>query len=300
MTQIITDSASALPMLGHIPRNVHILGMSAVIGDREYIDTKAEAFNAILKDNSKAPSKISTSQPSPAYINALFDDCLRTGEDLLAIVMSSKMSGTYDACCNVAADLSKRYPAQKIAVVDTTSNSLDEGLAALAAAEAIALGASFQEAIEAAIDSVKRSRWLFTTETLSYLRAGGRIGRASSLAADILKICPVLTVSNGETSVAGKIRHYRKARAFNAKKVASDAKKHGLESIYVQFAGDEDAARAWAKELGQELSLEIPVVSAAPAVGAHVGNASGIVYRCEEPVKDKVPEDYPFVEVFNG
>ena len=299
MTQIITDSASALPMMASIPRNVHILGMSAVINAREYIDSKVREFNAILAANTKSPGEISTSQPSPAYINALFEDCLRTGEDLLAIVMSSKMSGTYDACCNAAGNLSMKYPNQKIAVVDTTSNSLDEGFAVLDAAKTLESGGSFKAAINAAINSIKRSRWLFTTETLSYLRAGGRIGRASSLAADILKICPVLTVNEGETAVAKKIRQYKKARAYIGEKVLSDEKKHGLEDIYVHFAGDEDAAHEWCRELEHTLGRTIPVMSIAPAVGAHVGTAMGVVYRCKEAIKDKVSEGYPFVEAFN-
>ena len=298
MTQIITDSASALPMLGNIPANVHILGMSAVIDTREYTDAKVRDFNAILAVNAKAPGKISTSQPSPASIEALFDDCLRTGDDVLAIMMSSKMSATFDTCCNVAANLSRRFSNQKIAVIDTTSNSLDEGLAVLAAADALNAGAAFGSAVEEAIGSIKRSRWLFTTETLGYLRAGGRIGRAASLAADVLRICPVLTVGEGETAVAKKVRQYAKAREFILREVSADAEKHGLESIYVQFAGDEDAAHEWARDLGRELSCSIPVVSVAPAVGAHVGNAMGIVYRCAEPLENKVSEGYPFVEVF--
>lgn len=299
MTQIITDSASALPMMKTMPRNVHILGMSAVINGREFTDSKVREFNAIIASSPKVPSEISTSQPSPAYIDALFEDNLRTGEDVLAIVMSSKMSGTYDACCNAASTLSTKYPHQKIAVVDTTSNSLDEGLAVLDASRALSEGGTFEEAIKAAIESIKRSRWLFTTETLAYLRAGGRIGRAASLAADILKICPVLTVSEAETSVAKKVRQYKKARAFIAEKLKIDEKKHGLQDLFVHFAGDENAAIEWARELERELSRAIPVLSIAPAVGAHVGNAMGIVYRCKEPITGKVSEGYPFVEAFN-
>ena len=52
---------------------------------------------------------------------------------------------------------------------------------------------------------------IFTLDTLEYLARGGRIGRASSWAGQLLHIKPILTLSDGEVLPLKRVRGNRKA-----------------------------------------------------------------------------------------
>src|SRR5436305_14839470 len=55
------------------------------------------------------------------------------------------------------------------------------------------------------------SQIVFTLETLDYLARGGRIGRASAWAGQLLKVKPILTIRGGEVVPLKRVRGNRRA-----------------------------------------------------------------------------------------
>ena len=80
---------------------------------------------------------------------------------------------------------------------DALSNSFDEAWSVLAAAAGRTAGCTLEQCCELAQESIAASRFLFTPESLRFLKAGGRIGRAAALLGGIMRICPILTVTDG-------------------------------------------------------------------------------------------------------
>ena len=61
----------------------------------------------------------STTMPTPDEIDTVYERYLSAGKDILAISLSSAVSGTYGASCASAERLLKKYPERKIVCVDS-------------------------------------------------------------------------------------------------------------------------------------------------------------------------------------
>jgi len=201
------------------------------------------------------------------------------GDSLVCVFISSEMSGTYSTA-HIAKDMiMEKCPHAEIAIVDSRSNCMQLGYAAIVAARAAQEGKSFQEVVQAAEDNKKRSKFYFVPETLEYLKKGGRIGGASALLGSLLKIVPILTVEDGKTELVIKVRTKQKAVATIVEKVLADIRDFGLGEVSVHHINCYDEAKKLAESLKGMLNKEIGICDIGPVIGVHVGpGAIGIVY----------------------
>ena len=153
------------------------------------------------------------------------------------------------------------------------------GFAAIEAARAASDGAGIDEAVSRAEHVIHNSRFLFTPQTLEYLRKGGRIGGAAALAGQILSIRPVLTVKDGETKVFSKARTKRKAVDAILQKLYEDTADLGVKEVAVHHINCEEEGIRMADEISRNLGIEVIVESIGPVIGTHVGPGSvGVAY----------------------
>ena len=76
---------------------------------------------------------------------AAMEPVLRSGRDVLAVAMSSGLSGTYNAAKIACEELAEKYPERKLFAVDTLAASLGEGMLVVLAAEKKRAGAGIEE-----------------------------------------------------------------------------------------------------------------------------------------------------------
>lgn len=202
--KVITDSTADLPRELVDQYNIEVLPMITSlegIAYRDGVDLTPTQFYQKLASSKELPH---TSQHSPQVLKDAYQKALDAGQAVIAIHLSSGMSGTMDA-----ANLVKEMfpPTAPLVVIDSRSASLGQGLLALKAAELAAAG----EKLEAIADEViaLRSRLLsiFMVDTLKYLLLGGRINKVQAMVGSMLDLKPVLHV-NPE----GKIDQLEKAR----------------------------------------------------------------------------------------
>ena len=127
-----------------------------------------------------------SSQPPLGELLEIMEEILKAGNDLVAVFLSSEMSGTFSSATLLKEALQGDYPNSKIAVIDSTSNSMQLGFAAIAGARCAKEGGSFEDVVRAVEDNIERSRFIFIPENLDYLHKGGRIGGAGTLFGNIL------------------------------------------------------------------------------------------------------------------
>jgi DegV family protein with EDD domain len=203
-TAIVLDSTADFPEAPERFPNWRVVPLYVLFGDesyRDYVELSPEAFYARLRTAERLPT---TSQPTPGDFLATYE-ALSAYERIYSLHISSALSGTYQSARNAAAELG-----DKIRVVDSESASAAIAMLGLAIQWRLELGTTDDE-VDALIERFKRDAGLiFTVDTLEFLRRGGRIGRASAWAGELLHVKPILTIER-EVVPIKRVRGNRKA-----------------------------------------------------------------------------------------
>jgi DegV family protein with EDD domain len=165
----------------------------------------------------------------------------------------------------------EKYENARIEIVDSRSNCMQLGFAVIMAARAAKAGKPLEQVKEAALENIKRSRFLFIPENLEYLKKGGRIGGASALIGNLFKIVPILTVENGKTTILMKVRTKKNAVLAMTDRMLQDISNYELGEIVVQHINCLSEAKELAKEIENRLKIKIDIIDIGPVIGLHVG-----------------------------
>ena len=197
--KIITDSASDVLTPYHPA--VSVLPMTITFGDQQYRDKEElshQRFYELLIESEQLPS---TSQIGPAQFEEAFQAQVDAGHSVVAVILSGKLSGTYQSACSAA----EEFP-QKVFVVDSENAALGEGILVQRAAQLVDQGLEAPEIAQRLEDEKKDIRLIALLDTLEYLKRGGRISKSVAAIGGLLSIKPVIAVQNGEVCMLGKAR----------------------------------------------------------------------------------------------
>ena len=276
--KIVTDSTSYISDEYIKKYDIKLVSLNVIINgvsSRE-IDIENEVFYEEIKNSKEIPK---SSQPIPEEMLNTFREIVEDGDSIVGIFLSSKMSGTYSNANMIKDMILEDYPDAEIHILDSKTNCMQMGFAVIEAARTASEGKSINEVINAANHVINNSRFLFTPETLEYLKKGGRIGGAAALFGNVLQIKPILTVVNGETSVFKKVRTRKKAIEEIVKTVLDEIEAKGLGDIVVHHINCEEDGLKLAKALENKLGKKVDIQSIGPVIGVHVGPGSiGIAY----------------------
>lgn len=277
--RVITDSTSSMPAATAARYGITVVPLSVTLAGVTETDLAidAESFYRAMLETPEFPT---SSQPTVASMIEAMEEPVARGDEVVAVLISSKMSGTYETALMARDQVLAAHPGAVIRVVDSLSNSMEEGFAVLAAAKVAAQGGSASEAVAAAQRAVGRTRWLFTPKTLEYLRRGGRIGNAKALLGSLLQIRPILTVVDGVTSTVKSVRTQKKALEEIAEMVAADFEEFGFVDAVVHHVIDVEEGTALADLIERRTGHRPSLALLNPSVGIHVGPGSlGVVYE---------------------
>ena len=269
MIRIITDSTcEAPPEVLHHP-SVTVVPLSVVFGQealRDGIEITREQFWERLPSSNPLPT---TSQAAPSDFLGLFESFTDAGDDVIAIMISGKLSGTLSS----AIIAYESHPGWAVDVVDSKSVSVGLGLLVQEAVAMIEKGATRTEIVARLLALREQVQMVFVLETLEYLQRGGRIGKAQAFVGTVLKFKPLLGIVEGEVVPLARVRS--RAKAMEA---ARDLllKGSGARGAKVQMALTHALAPEEAWTLGASLSkaFETPnfyVSDLGPVLGVHVG-----------------------------
>ena len=276
--KIVTDSTSYIADEYIKKYDIKLVSLNVIINgvsSRE-VDIENEVFYEEIKNSKEIPK---SSQPIPNEMLNTFKEIVKDGDSIVGIFLSSKMSGTYSNANMIKDMILEDYPDAEIHILDSKTNCMQMGFAVIEAARTASEGKSINEVINAANHVINNSRFLFTPETLEYLKKGGRIGGAAALFGNVLQIKPILTVVNGETSVFKKVRTRKKAIEEIVKTVLEEIESKGLGDIVVHHINCQEDGLKLAKALENKLGKKVDIQSIGPVIGVHVGPGSiGIAY----------------------
>ena len=282
--QILTDSTSYLREDTRNELNIRMVSLNLSFGNdsmRE-IDIDYETFYSMMS----AKGIPTSSQPSIGELYQEMTSAIEMGDSLCCIFLSSDMSGTYASALMVKDMVLEEHKNARIEIVDSRSNCMQLGFAVVMAARAAKAGKTLDQVKEAALENIRRSRFLFIPDNLDYLKKGGRIGGASALIGNLFKIIPILTVEEGKTTVLMKVRTKNSAVIAMVDKMLQDISMYGLGEIAVLHINCLQEARELVTLIKKKKAVEIDVMDIGPVIGLHVGpGAIAIAYYTEKPLR---------------
>ena len=282
MIRILTDSAADLtpvdaarPGVTVVPLHVNFANGDAIL---DGVDMTGAEYYERLKTETKLPR---TSQPSPETFMTIFEEAAAAGDQVVAILIASNLSGTYQ-CARLAAETCEF---QDVWFVDSRTASQGQ---AILIREALRLrdeeGKSAQE-IAAALEELKgRIRILGVVDSLKHLHKGGRLPAAVALVGGALGIKPVLSVIDGEIKMADTARG--RPGAFVAMFKQID-KLGGVDERYgyvVLYSDDKAVCAPVHRYMHDNLHLSGGrVARLGAAIGTHIGpGCAGLVFVAKQ------------------
>ncbi|MDE6618769.1 MAG: DegV family protein [Clostridiales bacterium] len=206
MIKIIIDSASDIVKSEADEMGIYLIPMKVRFGDEEYsdgIDLSHKEFFEKLIESAELPQ---TSQVNEYAWEESFTELTADGSEVIAITISSKLSGTYSSAVKAA----KKFGG-KVHVVDSIQACIGERVLLEYAIRLVNEGKSAAETVKELNDKKHKIQLLAVLDTLKYLRKGGRISSVAAIAGELLSIKPVISITKGEIKLLGKAMGSKKS-----------------------------------------------------------------------------------------
>lgn len=169
--------------------------------ERENVDVGIREFYQRMVDNPKVYPK--SSMPAVQDFIDAFMPYVEAKLPIICICITTKFSGSYQSAMNAREMLLEDYPQAQITVIDSTVNTVLQGLYVLEAAGLRDSGMGYEETVQRLEEIKSTGRIFFTVGDMEYLRHGGRIGKVAGVAGSVLGIRPVITLKQGEIFPSG-------------------------------------------------------------------------------------------------
>jgi len=264
--KIVTDSVADLPSQVVNELGITVVPLNVRFGTEVYrdgIDLTAEQFYDRLVHSQTLPV---TSVPSPGIFAETYDKLAEETDEILAIILSSKLSGTYEVALQSIGLMKRKC---RVEVIDSQWAVMAEGFIVIAAARAAQAGANLEELLDIAHRNMSRVDFRAVFDTLEYLKRGGRIGAAQAFLGSALRINPIITMKDGVVEPAGKTRSRAKAidRLYNFAMSYSS-----IEEMAVEDAACPEDAEVIVERLSSKFPKErIYHSKTTPVIGTYTG-----------------------------
>lgn len=211
--RIVTDGSCDLPPELCREKDIDVVPFYVSFGSEDYqkeiVDMPIRTFyDKMVADPATFPK---SSMPSVQDYADVFKPIVAEGKAVICICITTKFSGSYQSAMNARAMLMESYPDARITVMDSTINTVLQGIFVLEAARMYEAGLSYEKVVEE-LEAIKSTgRIFFTVGNIDYLKHGGRIGKLAGLAGSMLGIRPLITLKEGEIFSSGLARSRRKS-----------------------------------------------------------------------------------------
>lgn len=275
LIRIIVDSGSDLLPEVACEYNIQVLPLLANVNGVEYrdgIDLERDGFYALLEETGAFPK---TSQVSPHAFAEAFKEARDSGDEVIAITLSSALSGTYQSAKLAQAMVGE----EGVYVVDSLTATYAIAMIAKYACALRDEGLSAKQ-IVAEIERFKgRVKLVAVLDTLEYLQRGGRLPKAAARLGEAAKLKPVVVITEeGEVGLSTAVLGRKRALDTLLKKVAKYSFDDSFPAIPIYSYGTKMCEKMEGELADAGMSLsdrhQIGFV-----IGSHIGpGAYGIVF----------------------
>ena len=209
-----------------------------------------------------------TSQVTPQAFYEIFQKLVDEGHEVLAIIFSSELSGTFQSSV-IAKDMVKTG---RVEIFDTKGASVGHGLTVLEAARMAKEGKDLDIVLAKAKEMAGRMEHIFVVDSLDMLKKGGRISATQAFLGGMLNVKPVLQLKEGKIIPLDKVRGWKKALAKLINVMEERGRDFEQQVIGISHADYEEMAKDLAEQIKARFKVkDIFISEIGPVIGSHTG-----------------------------
>lgn len=266
--KIITDSTAYIGKEYAEENDITVVPLNYSFGDsrdKEGYPGEFESFYQQLQTSKLFPT---TSQPSVGEFLEEFKQAFKDGyEEIIAILLSSKLSGTYNSGVLARGILGD----ERISIIDSQQSASNLRFLVEDAINMVRDGKSKKEIVDHLEKKKDTMHVYLTVETLEYLKKGGRLSTLESAIGSMLNIKPIIELKDGELSSTDKTRGKNKALNMMISKIPQDVEK--ISVCYILNLQEAEKVRDKLKDKFPQAKISLDELG--PVIGCHLG-AGGI------------------------
>jgi len=214
-----------------------------------------------------------TACPPGEEIIEKYEKHLKAGRDIIAPVLSTALSATYNDCSQVAKELLKKYPERRIVVIDSLRYSTSLALLVISAAMKRQEGAAFEEVVEYLEKEKYRIHQMGTMDDLFFLVKTGRVDGfkaffGSMIGLNILADFNEKGLSEPIAKLKGKKDAFKAIIEYIDKTVENPSE----QIMFIAHSNREEAAKLLAESVKERFNpKELIITEVGVSCGASIG-----------------------------
>jgi DegV family protein with EDD domain len=203
MIRVVTDSSADLP-----PQVVGDLGITVIpvridLGTGVYTDGAGVRRTEFYRQLARSGVAPTSRAPLPEEFHRAYQGLLKTGDQILSIHLSSKLSGT----AQTAQEATEAFLGRtKVTVVDSCLISWGLGVLATTAADLARRGASLEEILRQIRGMIPHIYMVFFVENMGYLERWTYLGRRRQFGDGPMGARPLLIFEDGQIVPMNRVR----------------------------------------------------------------------------------------------
>lgn len=270
--RIVTDSGSDL--CAPFPENLTVMPLTIHFGEEEYRDGENIDHKTFYEKLISCKDLPTTSLIPPGEFEEVYKKARAAGETVIAVILSSKLSGTYQSATLAAEGFENVY------VVDSLNATLGEQILVKYALELVEKGMAAAEIVAELERAKAHVNLMGMPNTLEYLHRGGRVSKTVAVLGGALNIKPVLRLVDGVVVMIGKARGSKNGNNY----LIQEVNKSGVDfakPLCLGYTGlsDEllqryitDSRQLWEGKIDK-----LPISTVGATIGTHVGPGAIVV-----------------------
>lgn len=273
---IVSDSTVDLPKEYLQSKQVPIISLSYIMDGVTYEEMDGLSHKEFF-EKLRAGSLPTTSQINPEQAREALESFAKEGKDILYIGFSSGLSGSYNSVRMAAEDLKEEYPDINIITIDSLCAYMGEGLLLYKALELKEHGMSMEEIAKWVEANKLHICHNVTVDDLNHLHRGGRISKTTAVVGSMIKIKPIIHMSDeGKLVVIGKERGRKKSLVSIVDRMEKQMQGYDNDIVMITHGDCIEDAEFVKKQVEERFGIHNVMINGIGSViGSHTG--AGVV-----------------------
>ena len=273
---IVSDSTVDLPKEYLQSKQVPIISLSYIMDGVTYEEMDGLSHKEFF-EKLRAGSLPTTSQINPVQAREALESFAKEGKDILYIGFSSGLSGSYNSVRMAAEDLKEEYPDINIITIDSLCACMGEGLLLYKALELKEHGMSMEEIAKWVEANKLHICHNVTVDDLNHLHRGGRISKTTAVVGSMIKIKPIIHMSDeGKLVVIGKERGRKKSLVSIVDRMEKQMQGYDNDIVMITHGDCIEDAEFVKKQVEERFGIHNVMINGIGSViGSHTG--AGVV-----------------------